>query len=302
MSSMYHSGELEVQTRVGVREMADRIGKSIRSSIPPAAQEFLRRQPFAVIGSKDERGRVWASVLTGPSGFLQATADTVVQIRTKPVEGDPLNRNWLQQKQIGMLAIELSTRQRMRVNGIVEPGLESSMMLNADEVFSNCQKYIQARTQEEASPEKSDTNSRNQKTHALTQQQQQWIERSDTFFIASSHPDAGTDVSHRGGFPGFVHIKDANHLVWPDYTGNMMFQTLGNIAAYPFAGLLFIDFERGNTLQLTGKASILWDSEKTPEAERHIEFSIEDAIEIQNGFPIQYRFQSYSQHNPPVNR
>ena len=72
MASVYHAGELSVQERAGVREMADRIGKSIRSTIPLAAQEFLRSQPMAIVGSVDPSGRVWASLLTGEPGFMQA--------------------------------------------------------------------------------------------------------------------------------------------------------------------------------------------------------------------------------------
>ena len=135
----------------------------------------------------------------------------------------------------------------------------------------------------------------------LREEQQQWIRAADTFFVASHHPDGGADASHRGGHPGFVHVLNANRVIWPDYSGNTMFQTLGNIASNSQAGLLFIDFESGSTLQLTGKARIIWDRERTarfPGAERLVEFDLEEAIEIAGASPLGWRFMGHSPLNP----
>ncbi len=104
----------------------------------------------------------------------------------------------------------------------------------------------------------------------LAEAQRAWIRRADTFFIATSHPEAGADASHRGGMPGFVRVE-GDRLVWPDYAGNAMFNTLGNIALHPRAGLVFPDFEAGATLQLTGRAAVDWDRDRAgsfPGAER----------------------------------
>ena len=86
-------------------------------------------------------------------------------------------------------------------------------------------------------------------------------EAADTFFVASAHPRRGTDVSHRGGDPGFVRMLDDHTLRVPDYAGNSMFNTLGNLHVNPRAGLLFVDFDRWRTLQLTGTATIRFDLE-----------------------------------------
>ena len=94
---------------------------------------------------------------------------------------------------------------------------------------------------------------------ALTAKQQDWIQKADTFFVATAHPFRGADASHRGGQPGFVAVVDAQTLIWPDYSGNMMFNTLGNIVSNPKSGLLFLDFDTGRTLQLTGAAEIVWE-------------------------------------------
>jgi len=89
--------------------------------------------------------------------------------------------------------------------------------------------------------------------------------------------------------------------VFPDYAGNNMFNTLGNISINPQAGLLFSDFERGNTLQVTGKASIIWDTECLKEfagAERLVEFQIDRVIEITDASSLGWRFVEYSPFNP----
>ena len=108
-------------------------------------------------------------------------------------------------------------------------------------------------------------------------------------------------MSHRGGNPGFVTVAGPDTLVWPDYLGNMMFNTLGNIATNPQAGLLFLDFDIGSTLQLSGQASIVWDSpqiEAYQGAERLLSFRVGQAIEVANKLPLRWEFEGYSPFNP----
>ena len=87
--------------------------------------------------------------------------------------------------------------------------------------------------------------------------------QADTFFVASyvDHEDGdrAVDVSHRGGRPGFVRVE-GNRLTIPDYAGNLHFNTLGNLISNPRAGLLFVDFEQGNVLQVQGRAEVILDS------------------------------------------
>jgi uncharacterized protein len=116
---------------------------------------------------------------------------------------------------------------------------------------------------------------------ALTPAQAARLAAADTLFLASRHPAAGADVSHRGGAPGFVVVAAPDRLLIPDYAGNTMFTTLGNLAAHPEAGLLLVDFERGDTLQLTGRATIDWDPAartEMPGAERVVEFRVEEVV------------------------
>ena len=61
----YHSGSRAVQDRVGVRDMADHVGRSIGQGLRPVAAAFLELQPMLVLGAADpDTGRVWASPVT----------------------------------------------------------------------------------------------------------------------------------------------------------------------------------------------------------------------------------------------
>ena len=300
MAPMYHPGERSVQERAGVRDMADRIGRSIGTTIPSAARNFLRSQPLVIVGSVDAGRRVWASLLTGAPGLVQAVDEKTVRINARLAAGDPLGDNLAANDAVGLIVIEFATRRRMRLNGKAEVGKDGSITVHAQQVYSNCPKYIQTRTWSSKVPETRVTPAM-QRRNSLTEEQQQWIREADTFFLASHHPAGGADASHRGGNPGFVRVLNEQHLMWPDYAGNTMFQSLGNIAENPRTGLLFVDFETGRTLQLTGKARIIWDQMRMaefPGAERLLEFDIEDVIEIAGAHSLQWRFGSYSNFNP----
>jgi predicted pyridoxine 5'-phosphate oxidase superfamily flavin-nucleotide-binding protein len=300
MAVMYHPGELIVQARANRCHMADRIGKSIRAAIPPAAREFLLRQLMVCIGAVASDGRQWASVLTGHPGFMQALDDRTVRINARPTAGDPLAQSMATGSQVGMIVIDFETRHRMRLNGSAEIQKDGAIHVFVQQVYANCPKYIQARQWQPAAG-KSMKEKRILCRRSLTEKQRRWIREADTFFVASSHPDGGVDASHRGGNPGFVQVVNESRLVWPDYSGNMMFQTLGNIAVNPRTGLLFIDFKKGDTLQLTGQASINWEVNRAinfPGAERLVEFDIEEAVEITNTIPFRWQFIESSPFNP----
>jgi hypothetical protein len=98
-----------------------------------------------------------------------------------------------------------------------------------------------------------------------------------------------------------VRIVDPDHLAIPDYNGNSMFNTLGNIQVNPKAGLLFIDFESGRNLQISGVASIDWDPTRTRSflgAERVLDFRVEDIIDNDFGFPLTVKFRQFLSFNP----
>jgi uncharacterized protein len=300
MTSIYHAGELSVQRQAGVEAQARRIGQGIKATMPPAAQAFLQQQPMALVGSIDAGGQVWASLLTGTPGFLMPVNERTLRIAATPVFGDPLCNNLYDHTAVGLLAVDLASRRRMRLNGQIECLSDGSFAIRAHQVYANCLKYIQARTLEMITTGVRGPGSI-RRGDRLTPEQQAWIARSDTLFIASAHPDGGADISHRGGNPGFVRVVDARTLIVPDYAGNTMFQTLGNLQANPQVGLLLIDFTGGATLQMTGTARIIWYAERVAEfagAERLLEVTVAEAVEIADAHPLRSHTIEYSPFNP----
>ena len=277
--------------------MASRIGGSIKNTIHPVAQDFLRHMDLVVAASTDAEGRVWASAISGPRGFIEVPDEQHVRIRSDAADAQLLS-NIAANGMIGLLALELETRLRIRLNGRAAL-TDGSIEINAEEVFSNCQKYIQAR--ERDGVEWAHLPASIAKGESLSPSQTRLIENADTLFIASYHPDRGADASHRGGNPGFVTVEDERTLLLPDYSGNNMFQTLGNIEDNGKAGLLFVDFETGSSLQLTGTAGILWDPAEfgdLPGAQRAVRFWVEKSVETEGAFPAGWRFIDYSPSNP----
>ena len=128
------------------------------------------------------------------------------------------------------------------------------------------------------------------------------IAGSDTFFVASSHPERGVDVSHRGGNPGFVEVLDERTLRVPDYVGNGLYNTLGNFVSHPQAGLLFIDFDAGTTLQLIGVPKIRWEldraDDRTGGTRRYWDFTVQRWLVREIPQRVECEFLDYSPFNP----
>ena len=124
--------------------------------------------------------------------------------------------------------------------------------------YPSCPKHIQREVIE--LPENSTAVvPKTEKGTTLNSSEKEWIVTAHTFFIATQTKAGDIDSSHRGGTPGFVEILENGHLRVPDYLGNSMFSTLGNIYENPKAALLFVDYDLGQTLQLSGLATLEFD-------------------------------------------
>ena len=305
IENLYHEGELIVQERVGVLEEGKRNAAAIADSIVKGALKFIDQQPMAVLGSVDVDHNVWASVLVGKPGFLDAVDDRTVMFdlaQTARNTHDPFWENIAHRPEIGMLVIELASRRRLRINGRISRESDDRLRLDVAESYPNCPKYIQRRHVTTNLVGSGESPGEPNRGIALGPGQRDTIVAADTFFVASAHPERGVDASHRGGKPGFVRIIDDRRLRTPDYTGNCMYNTLGNFIVNPRAGLVFIDFERHRTLQLIGRPEILWDVDdvdhETGGTKRYWELYVDRWLETDNAHPLQWSFQDYSPHNP----
>ena len=90
----------------------------------------------------------------------------------------------------------------------------------------------------------------------ISENDRAFIEARDMFFLATADGDRRPTCSYKGGEPGFVHVLDPHTVVFPNYDGNGMYLSAGNVLVNPEVGLLFIDFERGHRMRLEGTASV----------------------------------------------
>lgn len=287
----YHRGSRAVQDLVGVREAADHLGRSIGDGIRPVAAAFLELQPMLVIGGADQAGAVWASLLTGRPGFVRATGPRQMSVAGGPRRADPLAQALVQEgAPVGTIALDPRTRRRLRLNGRARP-TPRGLAIETDRVFANCPKYIQKRQLPAgAMPGRPAAPRHGVK---LTGDQRAFIADADTFFLATVHAE-GADASHRGGNPGFVQVPSPYELTWRDYPGNSMFLSLGNLATDPRAGLLFLDWVTGTTLQLTGTAR----TEYGDDGSRTVRFTLTEAVQTLCASPWSWTAPEYSPANP----
>lgn len=290
--AVYHQGSRAVQDRAGVRELADHVGRAVGTGIKPVAAAFLGLQPLLIVGAADPAaGGVWATPLSGAPGFVRATGPHRMSVAVGPPPADPLATALTTPgTPVGTIALDPRTRRRMRLNGRLQP-TERGFVVEADQVFSNCPKYLQKRQTYETVPDRVPGTPR--RTAELSSAQARFIEASDTFFLATVHPQ-GADSSHRGGNPGFVRVTSPRELTWPDYPGNSMFLTLGNLLTDPRAGLLLLDWTTGTTLQLTGEAR----TEYGTDGERRVRFTLTEAVETASALPLRWSPPEHSPANP----
>ena len=297
--SPFHEGELAIQRRLGIDQKMDRSGRrGIRTYLPDQHREFFAQLPFVMVGTVDRTGQPWASILTGRPGFLATPDDRTLTIAARPLPGDPATL--APGAAIGLLGIEPSTRRRNRANGTITRADETGISVEIHQSFGNCPKYIQARTPEpiDATP----VTAPPRVGTGLEDADRALIAAADTFFIATAHIAAGAgfgggaDVSHRGGKPGFVRVE-GNHLTVPDFIGNFLFNTLGNLAVEPRAGLLFPDYATGDLLYLAATGEIVWDGpevERLDGAQRLIRLDVTRTIRLAGALPFRWSAPEFS--------
>jgi predicted pyridoxine 5'-phosphate oxidase superfamily flavin-nucleotide-binding protein len=296
--SPWHDGELAMQRRAGSADkLAARGHLLLRDHLIDQHRQFYPQLPFIVAGAVDRRGDAWATILAGRPGFLQSIDPHRLSVAAARDPRDPADGGMNDGDAVGLLGIELHTRRRNRLNGLVRRTGAQAFDVTVQQSFGNCPQYIQLRdfhfVRDPATPAAAPRVLLDLDDHARAT-----IAGADTFFVASYVDDAergrAVDVSHRGGRPGFVRVGADGVLTIPDFSGNRFFNTLGNLVANPRAGLLFVDFETGDLLQLTGDAEVLLDSPEIAAfqgAERLWRFRPRRILHRPDALPLRWTFQ-----------
>lgn len=262
-ASPWHAGEQVLQESVGVAARMEQRGHLVvRDHLIAQHRDFYPLLSFIILGAVDPSGEVWATIRTGRPGFAHAIDDKTLHLITGAVADDPAEAGLAEGNALGLLGIELSTRRRNRLNGTVRQRSRDGFDIAVEHSFGNCPQYIRQRADRLVdAPE--GTPGRVEIADGLDAAARHLIASADTFFVASyvdlEDGPRQVDVSHRGGKSGFVRVNEDGVLTIPDFAGNLFFNTLGNFLLNPRAGLLFVDFERGDVLQLSGEASVVLD-------------------------------------------
>jgi hypothetical protein len=95
----------------------------------------------------------------------------------------------------------------------------------------------------------------------FTERDWAFVDSRDMFFLATADEDGKPNVSYKGGDPGFIRVIDEHTLAFPNYNGNGMYLSMGNLFKNPHVGLLFMDFEGRDRMRVNGEASVDFDDE-----------------------------------------
>ena len=303
VSERFHEGELRVQAMAGEADRAALTGRALGTRIPSVARRFLEAQSTLAVAWQAPDGDVWCSFRVAAEGFAVPGEDGAsLTLELFPDRSPALNSGPLAVREgdrLGLLFIDLASRHRLRVNGRVRRMSGSAVVMDVAEAFPNCPKYIQARDPVNGRSPENPAEARG--GDGSPEDLGRWLEKTDTVFVASSHPNGQLDCSHRGGRPGFMQL-DAGVLQIPDYPGNSMFNTLGNLTVDPRAGLCLVDFDGGRLLHLSGEARIDFgahvDSASTGGTGRRWSFTPRRWVSSAFQGGAGWRLVAYSPHNP----
>ncbi|RDL37148.1 uncharacterized protein BP5553_04581 [Venustampulla echinocandica] len=294
--------------------------------LAPNAANTLIRSPLIALGTLDSNGRPWTSVWGGEAGFSRPIGQSIIGLKTTidrthdPVAhillGDAVDGEVVHEKGTGrmvsLLPIDLNTRKRVKLYGrmvagalaATEPGIgEVQLVVKIEQSLGNCPKYLNKKQIIPHVPQPKLVSS----TIPLPLPAVELILKSDLFFISSSNHELDMDTNHRGGPPGFVRIlsndTDGLTLVYPEYSGNRLYQTLGNLNSNPRAGLVFPDFDTGDALYITGSTEILAGEAATnliSHTNLAVKIKVEAARFVLDGLAFRGQPGEFSPYNPPV--
>jgi hypothetical protein len=304
MSDIFHDGQLAVQKKAGEENIAIARIPMIKDSLHPRSIPFLEYQVLAFPGSEDGNGDLWLSLLVGERGFINIPSIEEIKFdlsKLKSNRDDIFFKNIETRPTVGVLFHEAARRARYRAWGLARTeGNELSITIKMG--YPSCPKHIQREVIEV--PENAELPVSNYENGTLLGALElDVISKAHTFFIATQTKKGDIESSHRGGNPGFIEILEHGVLRVPDYLGNSMFSTLGNIYENPKAALLFVDHKKGETLQLSGKATLQFEQNsdddfyKSGETGRFWTFETKKWIRTINHHTVDTEFIDFSPFN-----
>lgn len=257
--------------------------------LTPQASFMLQRAPLLAIGTLDDQSRPWTALWGGAPGFSEPIGGGFVGTRTlvdskfdpvvQTLVGGAEKGEMLQPqdggKMLSGLAIDLLTRKRVKIAGKLAAGTireidietnnnvtlppdaprtqsQIQLVTKIEQSLGNCPKYLNQYSLKPALLTPSLLSS----GPSLSPEVRSLIDKADMFFLSTSS-GIDMDTNHRGGPPGFVRTISPSCIIYPEYSGNRLYQSLGNLQTNPLIGITVPDFETGDVLYTTGRAEIL---------------------------------------------
>ncbi|RMZ87827.1 hypothetical protein DV736_g4947, partial [Chaetothyriales sp. CBS 134916] len=333
----WHEGENRIHELTGIR----RDGNPNAPFLTPRAANMVQRYSLLALGTLDEDDNIWCTVWGGQPPFMKPLAQSILAISTRvDASHDPVVQALFKGKDegeviktsdpgpmIGGLSIHLEVRGRVKLYGRMIAGAlsasdgqgeapnhgksgEVQLVVRIDQSLGNCPKYLNKKfiSSHEPSSKLSST-----ATH-LTAEAIGVIRQADLFFVASAHAHEDMDCNHRGGPPGFIRVYQPQdslaptQIVWPEYSGNNLYQTLGNLIVTPKAGIVVPNFDTGDVLYLTGEAQVLVGADAArviAKSKLAVSFTVTAARLVENGLPFRGKLmdddaQGRSPYNPRI--
>jgi hypothetical protein len=240
MPLTYHAGQIEVQSEANTRELADQMAHWVG----PVA-EFAVAADLVLLVTETPSGELAFTALSGAAPLVEVASPGRLRL---PGLSDGLPGGLA-----GGLVINLGQLRRARINGrlsLTEAGAE----LEAHEVFTLCRKYMAP------SLALADEHLAGPTARERIDLHDSWltgvVATAETAFLASVSPEGQPDVAHRGGLPGFLRFDAASGtLRWPEFIGDGVLKSAGNVRASSTATMLVPDLQTGNAVELCGRAS-----------------------------------------------
>ncbi|KAI9878708.1 MAG: hypothetical protein M1830_010752 [Pleopsidium flavum] len=301
--------------------------------LTPGAAYMLQYSPLLALGTLDKEGKPWTTIWGGEPGFSRPIAHSIIGIKTLvDRKNDPVVETLLgasddgevireesKGRMVSGLAIDLASRRRVKLAGRMVAGAlgqlggegevdesakgEMQLVVKIEQSLGNCPKYLNSKHIYPSLPEPKLISS----TPHLPQQAIDLLSKSDLFFISSSNRESDMDTNYRGGPPGFVRVlnNDSNGtaIVYPEYSGNRLYQTLGNLQTTPQAGLVFPDLDTGDVLYVTGTTEILVGKDAAtllPRSNLAVKVTITASRFVEKGLAFRGHNGERSPYNPPV--
>lgn len=323
----WHDGEKYIHSLLHVPERVNPTFPGLSSY----GTHLVLTSPLLALGTLDKQGRPWTTIIGGepscmrPMGRSIVGINSLVDLKYDPVV-DIIRRLQAQDGEngsiIGGLSIDLASRNRLKLSGRLISGRhgleinrlndhdgfgEARLMFSVESSLGNCPKYLNKKTIIPALPNPvmiSDS-------LPLPEMAVRLLAKADMFFISSSTSNdskRSVGTNHRGGPPSFVRVlhndtANGTALVFPEYSGNRLYQTLGNLHLYPRAGLCFPDFDTQDVLYVTGITEIITGAEAAallPRSNLVVKVTVTSARFVQGSLPFRGLQGELSPYNPSV--